>query len=457
VAVVHEKDGYATVSIKEAGGIQLWMAIVPVVVVAGLVPVVVHYLRKKKPTDPDKDDDEKKRKKNTYTTSVLRKEDLLSLQFDFHNFKLEKSVPPAKLVRINPTAPAYMSVTFQGQNIAERAYFEVNKNVKLPPGDKDANTGDTDAPIPPPVPAVIAGPSRLVFRLPQNVQTILYSLDDLLNWTNYDLNVVPVALSAVPLEIDLLQSPHIRPPGTEETSIEVPYRLKLSPSHHGGWAHSMKPVKHGPWTELWHTRLGVRKRVGPIWIVDEKDENERIVRAVWSPDYSASSPPNTNNKGPFRSSMTPRDRHEVVRLTSDLSIKDPFLDPSAMQFFQQGSAGAMAGKITGLSTDQGPAKVVSKGTLESTPMAVEKVGMQPQTASSAPAATAQFGGSLAKAANGRPPVKVNRLMLSTLGAWIDSRGAWEPPNDLSVMEWVHRGTQGRDHYVKVVYKGYLFP
>ena len=55
------------------------------------------------------------------------------------------------------------------------------------------------------------------------------------------------------------------------------------------------------------------------------------------------------------------------------------------------------------------------------------------------------------------PVEVERLMLSSMGAWINSRGVWDPPNPLTVEEWRHRGTMGRDHYVRVVYKGYLFP
>ena len=54
------------------------------------------------------------------------------------------------------------------------------------------------------------------------------------------------------------------------------------------------------------------------------------------------------------------------------------------------------------------------------------------------------------------PVGANLLMLSTLGGWIDTRGAWDPPG-LSVEEWVHRGTMGRDHYVRIVYKGFLYP
>jgi hypothetical protein len=41
------------------------------------------------------------------------------------------------------------------------------------------------------------------------------------------------------------------------------------------------------------------------------------------------------------------------------------------------------------------------------------------------------------------PVGANLLMLSTLGGWIDTRGAWDPPG-LSVEEWVHRGTMGRE-------------
>ncbi len=54
------------------------------------------------------------------------------------------------------------------------------------------------------------------------------------------------------------------------------------------------------------------------------------------------------------------------------------------------------------------------------------------------------------------PVNTNLLMLSALGGWLDSRGGWDPVG-LSVEEWAHRGTMGRDHYVRVVYKGFLFP
>ncbi len=58
------------------------------------------------------------------------------------------------------------------------------------------------------------------------------------------------------------------------------------------------------------------------------------------------------------------------------------------------------------------------------------------------------------------PLKVDRLMLTALGAWIDSDGIWESkprPFNNDLVEWRQRGTEGRDHYVKIVREGYLFP
>jgi hypothetical protein len=59
------------------------------------------------------------------------------------------------------------------------------------------------------------------------------------------------------------------------------------------------------------------------------------------------------------------------------------------------------------------------------------------------------------------PVETERLMLSGLGAWLRVQGDWEPPLDrpgpFTVEQWRHDATMGRDQYVRVVYKGYLFP
>jgi hypothetical protein len=64
------------------------------------------------------------------------------------------------------------------------------------------------------------------------------------------------------------------------------------------------------------------------------------------------------------------------------------------------------------------------------------------------------------------PVTSDRFMLTTLGAWLRLRGDWEPPQTpinppnqqlLTVEQWRHIATMGRDQYVRVVYVGYLFP
>jgi len=76
-------------------------------------------------------------------------------------------------------------------------------------------------------------------------------------------------------QIPNVQAVLIRPPSppTPEqlrnfTALEVPYRLFLSPSGMAGWSHMAKPVVFNGRTELWHTRLGVRKKMRTgEWIV----------------------------------------------------------------------------------------------------------------------------------------------------------------------------------------------
>jgi hypothetical protein len=56
---------------------------------------------------------------------------------------------------------------------------------------------------------------------------------------------------------------------------------------------------------------------------------------------------------------------------------------------------------------------------------------------------------------GDPPADVDNLLLTSLGAWLDARADWPPGR--GVESWRHRMTMGRDHYVRVVQAGFLFP
>ena len=53
--------------------------------------------------------------------------------------------------------------------------------------------------------------------------------------------------------------------------------------------------------------------------------------------------------------------------------------------------------------------------------------------------------------------QARRLALSSLGALLDVEGSWSPPSpdNVSLEEWRHLATVGRDQYVRVVYRGFL--
>lgn len=314
--------------------------------------------------------------------NVLRREDLLNLRFEFYNLVRQGE----NLVRQVANQPAYVVVQLAQQHITEQAFYET-----------DAAFPGPEVPPNPPVKALLADPSRLAFTVPVGVNSIPFELPTLMDWVQLEQKVAPTAkppesqkrartgLNAL---IVFATCPQIEAPTCLETAIEAPWRLILSPNRFAGWAHAPGPVTHDGRTELWHTRLGTRKKNNQTntYYVDEADASLRKVRAIWSPDFtgndngqSGCSKNQNESTTPFRMSLTGADRNELVRLTSDFCNLDP------------------------------------------------------------------------------EPVDAHRLTLSALGAWMDLHGHWEPPSFLSVEDWTHKATMGRDAYVRVVYKGFLFP
>lgn len=368
--------------------------------------------------------------------SILRPDDLLALEFECINLRLQPG-PPPRLVRINPSQTAHVIVHFPPQHIAERAYYETTpdfkKDEKAPK--KPSDPGGSEDPDSPPLQARLSGPTRLAFYVPREVTEIPLTLESLLSWHNLEPSLAGVALppqvgavmmaakspaaslgrpasadavrltppahipmlfpggaprqnlyqarvANIPnkLNLSLLK---IMPPASSQTAIELPYRLILSPHALNLWAHSVPAVTRNGRTELWHTRLAAAHPDGSMV---ETGSPYMAVRAIWSPDCNAKDPyegPEHAN-APFRMSLDRQDRHELVHLTSNYG----------MQY--KGDA------------------------------------WQPK------------------------PVAVDRLMLTSLGGWLDVSGMWQP-TPLSVEQWDHTATLGRDHYARVVYKGYLMP
>lgn len=344
-----------------------------------------------------------------FIVSVLRTQDLLALRFEFVNLKLITGgdLGP-RLERKDPSVDACVIVHFPPQNIAEEAFFEAQEDEKksdnepAPPEGSPVDPAGSEALPTPPVGARIAGPSRLAFKVPAAMTSIPYTIESLLTWTGFEQKVTTTALpTPQDRQLDqpriiIVAPPEIHEPEDDETAIEAPWRVILSPNKHAAWAHVTGPVEHNGRVELWHTRLGVQKGDGTA---DEVAEFQRTVRAVWTPGYDENVVPQENAPpfvpatvdNPFRHSLTPLYRWNVVRLTADYTISD-----------------------------------------------YEPI-----------------------------PMKVDRLMLSSLGAWLNIRGAWPVPlplddqndtaNSLVVEEWRHRAAMGRDTYVRVVIAGYLMP
>ena len=124
-------------------------------------------------------------------------------------------------------------------------------------------------------------------------------------------------------------------PGKTETALEVPWQLILSPSSRAAWAHAVRPVTRNSRTELWHTRLGVRApdpgHPGQ-YLVDEKDDFYRTLRAVWAQGFERETVPDANDLLPFRMSLTKNDRWQLVRLMSDYGIPLPSGTTSLSRF-----------------------------------------------------------------------------------------------------------------------------
>lgn len=285
-----------------------------------------------------------------FRVTLLRFEDLLCLEFEFINLKLDTSGKPARLVPQDASEPCYLVVRFPPQHIAEEAFVE---------------SLATNNPLArPPIRARLAGKSQLVWAIPPEIKEIPYTTQALLDWTRFSLNVAPVAKlrllnAAVPTAPILTASSTTIP----VTAIELPYRLLLSPSEAGQWRHALTPVTRDGRTELWHTRLAESLR-----IVGRRTDS---LRAIWAQDGA----------DPFTMSLTASDRQQLVQLTSNFSIQN----------------------------------------------------YQPQ------------------------PIQVERLMLSALGGWLRSQANFSPPSGLSIEEWRHIATMGRDHFVRVVKRGFLYP
>ena len=448
---------------------------------------------------------------------LIRPDDLLNLRIVPENLRLERDPPtdPAagqasvaedthlSLVVDDPNTPALLRVIFPPQHIAEFAVFESDPTPKVAvdTGGSEVNVAREKAaedsaakpsgaggekplglvdpnPLPDPgtglFKARIAAASRLVFLVPAG-RRIPYTVEGLLDWRGLEPALHPIAaLGDDANDAQRAAAPPISVPTADQTALELPYRLLISPGSATTWAHRSRPVgAHGRY-ELWHTRL-----VTPYEdTTNELDpEHPAPLRALWSPDYRPDlKREDRNREGTAtighgtagRSALSDDDRHQIVVLTSAFHGYETDRLQSIFLASRAGLDRAIA-IPTFIDFNLGPAPYVPE------------------------------------------PFRASQVMLSPLGGWLKSRGAWTPPRktaaskptrrldtatstglrefyqpfvraergwadlrrfiewpdfnsvenaageQLDLSEWIHVATQGRDHYVRVVYDGELWP
>jgi hypothetical protein len=215
--------------------------------------------------------------------SLVRPDDLLALTFELSNLALDPTQTPPRLVRVDAGQAALLIVHFPPQHIGE--------------------AGFRAAPVLPPTPAgaVLAGPSRLAFRLPAGISSLPLTVEALLDWGNYEL---AVAANALPDLAQPASLPSPRAPSPTETAIELPYRIILSPDASAQFLHSLNAVASPAGrTPLWHTRLAPATTA---------------VRAIWTPDFAGSPPAPA-----FPISPSSNQRTDIVSQSGDFTLHLP--------------------------------------------------------------------------------------------------------------------------------------
>lgn len=422
---------------------------------------------------------------------LLRPDDLLNLVADGVNLRLDTSsgAEPA-LVVDDAAQPAYLVLHFPPQSIVEEAYYQPSP--KQPPPDEAAKPFNAKPPaanLQAPVGlarARVGGPSRLVFRVPAG-RRIPYTTEGLLDWSDLELSVSALAdLPETPTPEQALHAPAIAPPEPHETAIELPYRLVLSPTHAVAWLHARGPKTHAGRTELWHTRLALRDAAGLPVPTSRLDPAP--LRAIWSPDYAPtrfaeSDPPrfglpdlDWDHPPGVLTAMTPSDRHELVILTSAFRgfvkgyVDYPHIDYDRYEPKPVHAEQLILSALGGWLKSRGAWQPPMHWRFRFRPEAAEPrrqldalvrfiaraphervVAPDPRPPPAAPFAPGALRLTRTAAVGAAREDVLQRLrgpefpFLGELGA------------SLNISEWTHLATQGRDHYVRIVYEGVVFP
>jgi hypothetical protein len=399
---------------------------------------------------------------------IIRPDDLLVLGVEPVNLKVVagEDGAPAQLVADGDGAPSLI-VTFPPQSIAEEAYYTTQ--AEFPPDGDEPTVSEPVGVIP--IPARIAGWSRLAFVVPPDQLPIEWTLPGILRAIGeLRLSVAPNALPpreprGKPL-IDL-----VRPPltwidrlsataGEAEPSVPVaPSRLRSASLV--GIARERRAIRTVGY------RLGLSNLSGSATaslVADVSRFEPFLPHFLLKPEPRPPARHETALELPWRLILSPNEHatwdHRIDPMTSDATghtelwhtrLDGPDEMRTVRAIWSTGEAPPTTPAI-GEPVDVPDAPDPPLPFLTS--LNIEDRHSIVHSSSNFRLRETNHGGPYEPAA-----IDVDTLALSSLGAWVDLRGVWDEPraDGLALEEWRHRATLGRDHYVRVVYAGRLYP
>ncbi|MFD4632493.1 hypothetical protein ACFVYR_30075 [Streptomyces sp. NPDC058284] len=344
---------------------------------------------------------------------LLRATDLLDLRFTFLGLRLERPLlGPRQLVRKDPDQPAYLVVAFGPQHVAEQAFFE------LSPGLPEAAPSGSEPHKPPPVASRIAGRSLLVFTVAAGTVVEYTEAGLLTAMRTLPLRVVDAAREPAPAA----RSAH----AVTDRSLDVFQALRLA-----------------------RTAAELAARHGPDGLAADE------LFAVPAPTAAAgpgpenpladAADPRTGIELPYRLLLSPP---PTATWTHAVELPDPG-DRVELWHTRMPAGHARAVWTRDPGFDPAVPRALPAGGNEFT-MAMDRKDRS---------SVVHLSSNHNLAGDFKPtPLSVEHLVLSTMGGWLDSFGQWErPPEGFDVTQWRHRAALGRDHYVRVMYRGRLWP
>ncbi len=413
--------------------------------------------------------------KNALSVKVLRPEDMLMLEFEFHNFNFTNEGQAPFLELDNHKKPGVIVVFFQSQHTLEEAFYE-----STPIPDPEPEGSGT---VQLPAKHLRARKSRLVYELPAGHPGFPLIMEELLDWSKFRLRVHPRAWIKLP-SVRLQQPKRVQP--GQQTIVQPNKNLKYLDTSSPDYGIKLAQ--------------NTRKKTYNLQVYDDT-EVQKVLPTEAATSVKPSFDPgilkkiswkvepipdlSTSIEAPTLMYVSPNQTNDFYHKTTiefrdveALSFKDTQQMASELRIFdplttRKGEISELWHTRLGVKLKNGKTSVTALSHLKT----IRALWADDADENYKVAKSRNYPFMASLDANNRQklvhttsnytagftpfPVPVNNLMLTSLGAYLDWHGFFDVPNPqdtyLNIIEWEHIATLGRDHFVKIVEEGYLFP